>query len=160
MKPRTGMRAKIVGRIDEIETISKGTVTIYGEGRLKKRKWTAKKGLARLRFDDGRESIGELHWHELNGVRKRVPKIKRFMGVMAGGRRRLRARFLICISSREFLGSLEWSKVYREIPDATARKRGCVRVIDDSGDDYLYSEGRFVAIRLPAAARRALSRSS
>jgi hypothetical protein len=59
-------------------------------------------------------------------------------------------RFLLCIRNQ---GSddLEPRKVYQIVPDRTAAKEGYVRVIDESGEDYLYPAEYFVAVRLPAA---------
>ena len=51
---------------------------------------------------------------------------------------------------------LEVRKVYPILPDATARD-GYLRVIDESGEDYLYSADYFVVIDVPVAARRVLS---
>jgi hypothetical protein len=73
--------------------------------------------------------------------------------------RRLR-HFVICIDNRAYGASLEQGTVYRVMADAAAGRRGYLRVIDESGEDYLYPESRFAAIRLPQAVRRALSRAS
>jgi len=51
--------------------------------------------------------------------------------------------------------SLERRKVYTALPDADAARHGQVRVIDESGDDYLFPASYFAAIELPPAARRA-----
>jgi hypothetical protein len=67
------------------------------------------------------------------------------------------ANFILCLDNDGYLASLEAGKIYRVIPDASARAKGYVRVIDESGEDYLYAAHRFVAIRLPAAAKRALA---
>lgn len=74
--------------------------------------------------------------------------------------RRVEARFVICIKNRAYPASLERGKIYRVISDPAAARRGYLRVVDESGEDYLYPQDRFVAIRLPQAARRALLRAS
>ena len=79
---------------------------------------------------------------------------------MAANHKRVEARFVICINNRAYPASLERGKVYRVVADNAAAKRGFLRVIDESGEDYLYPASRFVAIRLPQAVRRALSRAS
>ncbi|MGH9510353.1 MAG: hypothetical protein ACRD2M_10465 [Terriglobales bacterium] len=79
---------------------------------------------------------------------------------MASNHKRAEARFVICINNRAYPASLERGKVYRVIADADASKRGYLRVIDESGEDYLYPENRFAAIRLPQSVRRALLRAS
>jgi hypothetical protein len=61
-------------------------------------------------------------------------------------------RFLLCVSNESYPASLEVRKVYRALPDPVAASRGFVRVIDESGEDYLYPSDYFVAIELPQAA--------
>ncbi len=56
--------------------------------------------------------------------------------------------FLICIAN-EGAEDLEVLKVYRRLPDASAESEGFVRVIDDSGEDYLYPQSIFAALPLP-----------
>ena len=52
--------------------------------------------------------------------------------------------------------SLERNKIYRIIPDREAARDGDLRIIDESGDDYLFSAERFVAIDVPARVRASL----
>jgi hypothetical protein len=55
---------------------------------------------------------------------------------------------------------LEARKVYQLLPDREAKREGYVRIIDESGEDYIYPSDLFVAIKLPAAvARRLRSRT-
>ena len=61
-------------------------------------------------------------------------------------------RFFLCVSNHAYPASLETRKVYRGLPDPTAEARGFVRVIDESGEDYLYPATCFVAVELPLAA--------
>jgi hypothetical protein len=69
-------------------------------------------------------------------------------------------RFLICIRNEGYPASLEVRKVYQAIPDAIAEDRRYVRVIDESGEDYLYPEEYFVPIDLPRAAASAFAQAS
>ncbi len=64
--------------------------------------------------------------------------------------------FVLCIENRE-CEDLEKAKVYRVLADAKGKREGYVRVIDESGEDYLYPEAYFVPVDLPAKARAALS---
>ena len=65
-------------------------------------------------------------------------------------------RFVLCIRS-EGSDDLEPRKVYRVLPDRAAARDGYVRVIDESGEDYLYPAKYFVPVRLPVGiAREAL----
>lgn len=65
------------------------------------------------------------------------------------------ARFVLCVRNKDYAASLELRKVYRLLADAQGAKHGQVRVIDESGEDYLYPEEYFVPIKLPQAAERA-----
>lgn len=61
--------------------------------------------------------------------------------------RKTRARFAICISA-EGCDDLEVLKVYRVLPDKKAAKDDFLRIIDESGEDYLYPADRFVVVGL------------
>ena len=69
-------------------------------------------------------------------------------------------RFVLCVRNEGYPASLEVRKVYQAVPDATAAERRYVRVIDESGEDYLYPEEFFVPIDLPQAAAQAFARAS
>ncbi len=69
-------------------------------------------------------------------------------------------RFALCIKNRGYAAALEVRKLYRVIADHIAEKRGLVRVVDESGEDYLYPAGFFLSIELPRAALRVLSKKS
>jgi hypothetical protein len=69
-------------------------------------------------------------------------------------------RFLLCLKNAGYPASLEIRKVYQALPDAGATARGYVRVIDESGEDYLYPSDFFVAIELPSAAVSAFAGTS
>lgn len=58
--------------------------------------------------------------------------------------------FAICIENGEYAGTLDLRKVYEVIEDAAAEKRNYVRVIDESGGDYLYPKSWFVGVSVPA----------
>lgn len=65
-------------------------------------------------------------------------------------------RLVICIDNSGYEVSLERRKIYVCIPDARVEKSGHLRVIDESGEDYLYPKGSFVAAELSQPARRAV----
>ncbi len=50
------------------------------------------------------------------------------------------ARFAVCVSNADYPVSLELHKIYRVLPDEDAEADGDMRVIDESGEDYLYPE--------------------
>ncbi len=67
------------------------------------------------------------------------------------------ARLLyICLDNSGYEASLERRKIYIAVPDAKAEKLGQLRIIDESGDDYLYPAKRFVAADLPQSIRKAV----
>lgn len=57
--------------------------------------------------------------------------------------------FAICIHNGEYAGTLELRKVYEVIEDAAAEKRNYLRVVDESGEDYLYPRSWFVPVVVP-----------
>lgn len=64
-------------------------------------------------------------------------------------------RYAMCIHNDES-DDLEIRKVYTILPDPKAQRDGYVRVIDDSGEDYLYPESFFITVRLPQRAQSTL----
>jgi hypothetical protein len=69
-----------------------------------------------------------------------------------------KVRFAVCLRAKPD-EDLQAGKVYRILPDTKAAEVGCLRVIDESGEDYLYSASRFVIVRVPAKARGRLLRA-
>jgi len=69
---------------------------------------------------------------------------------------RTRKRFLLCVRNKG-CEDLDLRKLYEQVPDARAAEGGYVRVIDESGEDYLYPADYFVAVELPREAERALA---
>ena len=63
-------------------------------------------------------------------------------------------QFVVCVKNNGYAVSLELRKLYVALPDAEASKRGQLRVIDESGEDYLYPEAFFVQVDLPQTVRR------
>jgi hypothetical protein len=68
-----------------------------------------------------------------------------------------RRRYVLCVNNEGYAASLEARKIYVAIDDAAAKKRGMLRIIDESGDDYLFDSDRFVAIEVPEQARTAFA---
>ena len=69
-------------------------------------------------------------------------------------------QFVICIQNEGYPASLELWKVYRVVADEKAAKHQLIRVIDESGEDYLYPESYFAPIKLPQAVEEALLAAS
>jgi hypothetical protein len=60
-------------------------------------------------------------------------------------------QFAVCIDNEGYPASLELRKIYRIVPDKKGAKHSLIRVVDESGEDYLYPERFFVPIKLPPA---------
>ena len=71
-----------------------------------------------------------------------------------------RKHFAVCVDNGGYEASLERNKIYVVLPDKDAENEGDVRVIDESGEDYLFSADRFVAIDVPAAVKASLLKAS
>ncbi len=74
--------------------------------------------------------------------------------------KRTEPQFVVCTRNRDYPASLELRKLYRVIPDPEAAKHHQIRVVDESGEDYLYPEDHFIAVPLPQAAERAVLRAT
>jgi hypothetical protein len=66
-------------------------------------------------------------------------------------------KFVVCIKNEAYPVSLELFKIYRVVPDARASENQLLRVIDESGEDYLYPVDYFVTIELPQAVEQAFA---
>ncbi len=62
----------------------------------------------------------------------------------------MKRHFMICVDNRGYEASLEKRKLYEVLPDSAAEKHDQIRVIDESGEDYLYPEKYFAPVRLPS----------
>ena len=69
-------------------------------------------------------------------------------------------RFAVCVRNDGYEASLERNKIYAVLPDDEAERDGDLRVVDESGEDYLFSADRFVAIEVPSAVRASLLKAS
>lgn len=67
--------------------------------------------------------------------------------------------FAVCINNTEYPASLELHKIYRIVPDEDAAQNGDIRVIDESGEDYLYPTGWFALVKLPQALQDSILRA-
>jgi hypothetical protein len=65
-------------------------------------------------------------------------------------------QLVVCVDNEGYAASLEKRKIYVTLRDPAAEKHDLLRVIDESGDDYLYPKGFFRAIALPQAIRKAV----
>jgi hypothetical protein len=66
-------------------------------------------------------------------------------------------RYVVCIDNRNYPASLERGKVYRALSDPKTEKDGLIRVVDESGEDYLFARSMFSTVKLSKEAARALA---
>jgi hypothetical protein len=69
-------------------------------------------------------------------------------------RKDMKRRFVVCIKN-EGGEDLEVRKIYQVLPDEAAAEDNCIRVVDESGEDYLYPASYFFPVKLPQAAEEA-----
>jgi hypothetical protein len=67
--------------------------------------------------------------------------------------------FAVCVNNKGYPASLELRKLYQVIPDEQAVKHGQIRVVDESGENYLYPEQYFAPVQLPQDTQRAVLRA-
>jgi hypothetical protein len=145
---------------------------LYGRGR-----WRKRKGRATVRLPDGTVSEAEVHWYEASAIGRRELKIKHWWSEAkpppfartggAGARhtrtmaRRLRPKkwFVVCVRNTGYRASLEVRKIYQTLSDPEGEAHGLLRVIDESGEDYLYPEKLFLPLDLPHIVETALRRA-
>ena len=73
----------------------------------------------------------------------------------------LLGEFAVCINNADYpTASLELHKIYRVIPDGNVATEGDIRVIDESGEDYIYPFSFFVPIQVPQIVEESLIRAS
>jgi hypothetical protein len=65
-------------------------------------------------------------------------------------------QLVICVGNDGYAVSLEKRKLYVALRDAAAEKHGLLRIIDESGEDYLYPKSLFRSIALPQSVRKAV----
>ena len=151
---------EIVSQILDIETIASGKGIrerrplrrLYG-GRY----WRKLKGTATIKLADGTMCHAELHCKEAHGSRhKRAQDQTNSRNPM----KRSELQFVVCAKNKDYPASLELRKLYQVVADETASKLHQIRVIDQSGKDYLYPEDYFVPVQLPQSAEKAVRRAA
>ena len=68
-------------------------------------------------------------------------------------------QFAVCVNNKDYPGSLELRKLYQVLPDVVAAQHHQIRVIDESGEDYLYPERYFLPVSLPKSVRSVVLRA-
>ena len=75
-------------------------------------------------------------------------------------RGKARPEFAVCVKNPDYKASLELRKIYRVLSDHGAAAHGFVRIVDESGEDYLYPKDYFLTVSLPKPIQRALMLAS
>jgi len=110
--------------------------------------------VARIRLKDCRIRLGELHCMKHTAS---VRKSSSASGSSIGGKRSAAGpRFAVCVNNDGYEVSLERNKIYVVVPDKDTQKDGDLRVVDESGEDYLFSADRFVAIDVPPRVKKSV----
>jgi hypothetical protein len=112
-------------------------------------------GKATVRMADGTLIQAEVHWYEAHGVGSKESR----SSVSSTDMKEREHQLVVCVRNDENPASLELRKIYELIPDPKAMKLNLVRIIDESGEDYLYPINLFVPIKLPQATGRAILRA-
>ena len=69
-------------------------------------------------------------------------------------------QYVVCVRNEDYTASLELRKIYEVIPDSDAEAHGMLRLVDESGEDYLYPRDFFLPIELPATVSKAFALAS
>jgi hypothetical protein len=72
-------------------------------------------------------------------------------------RKKKEKHYVVCIENKGYSASLIIRRIYERIADTDASNQGLIRVIDESGEDYLYPDDYFSAIELPKSVEKAFS---
>jgi hypothetical protein len=149
---------EVVGAILDQETIAVGRAIrelsglrkLYGRGR-----WRKRKGIASL----GSISVmARSEQPRSTGAKRMASGAKSSRSsVSSRDRSASRARHVVCLSNDGYGASLERRKIYLAVVDRQAGRVGMVRVVDESGDDYLYPRSFFAEIKVSALLAKALA---
>jgi hypothetical protein len=156
------MQFKQIWEITGAETIA-FKYSIRELDRLRKlyggRRWMKKKGFAKVLLFDDTIHEAEGHWYEAHGIGKREIKI-RACWIKAMRNWNVDTNFVGCISNQDYEASLELWKYYRVLPDEKASTHGYLRIIDESGEDYLYPQHYFSQVEMVRDLEEALLKAS
>ena len=87
---------------------------------------------------------------------KRTASAKKNSKSNGSSRVKAKADLVVCVKNRGYAASLELRKIYRTFADRDARQHGYLRVLDESGEDYLYPADFFLPLNLPRSTERAV----
>jgi hypothetical protein len=73
---------------------------------------------------------------------------------------RLKSHYVVCLKNEGYEASLETRKIYESLPDLKALKHHQIRIVDESGEDYLYPAGLFKDLKVSHSLEQALSKGA
>ena len=151
---------EIMGKILDAETIASGKA-IREARRLRRGLWRP-----HLEEAEGNSHHKVRRWYDVlcrvalvSGARGRSERDQN-QAHSGNPMKRNELRFVACIKNKNYAASLELRKLYQVVADETAARLHQIRIIDESGEDYLYPEGYFVPVHLPESAEKAVRRAS
>lgn len=151
---------RIVGHISDVETIASGK-GIREARRLRRayggRRWKKLKGTAVIELADGTMCHAEVHCTKPTASALGSSSSNAFWKLNT---KKTETQFVVCVKNKGYSASLELRKLYQAISDERAAKLHQLRIVDESGEDYLYPEGYFVPVQLPQAVERAVRRTT
>src|SRR2546425_13054655 len=122
---------------------------MYGQGR-----WRKLKGIAKVQLENGRIRLAEMHWYEAR--HRQTPDENQEIFGLTMKDQDPNHRIAICVDDTDYEMSLERRKVYPILPDADAERDDYVRIIDETGEDYLFPASRFVFLTVPTEVEAAV----
>lgn len=70
------------------------------------------------------------------------------------------SQYVVCVRNEDYAASLELRKIYEVIPDPGAEEHDMIRLVDESGEDYLYPRELFMPIEVPQKVSKAFALAS
>lgn len=107
-------------------------------------RWRKGKGIAAVHLHDGTLRSAGIHWYEARSIG--IAKSSRSAVIWTDPMAVAREKFVVCIGNKSYEVALEPRKIHRALPDADAARHYQLRVIDESGGDYLYPESLRCAV--------------
>ena len=138
------MSFEIVGAISHIETIAVRSASVAETERRGRRSTAKRSGTPRGTLVRGAVSAGRKSSASAMSTRPRK------------SRRRPTTTFVVCVENSGYPASLELHKIYRVVSDQDAQREGDLRIVDESGEDYLYPAEWFAAVEVPRRVRASL----
>jgi hypothetical protein len=153
------MQFEILGEISGIETFAKGFAIrevarlrrVYGRGRWQaqgRRSRSASRRLSSTR----RDPLVRSRRNGTQGIQDQTSALNKRNAMTKTRTKRL----AVCIDNDGYPAALEKRKIYVALPDSNAEQHGLLRIIDESGEDYLYPKALFRLIDLPEIVRKAV----